>query len=257
MAIWGCGSPVRCCQPAVAGGFIYVDLMSELNTHLALPALFTQSSPVCKPLLQAFPFPSTLGEVTLHPLSRACMFIYSSHGKWVFPSLLWSFPAPDCWACAVTPAFSSQLVVRESPPPLWCSGCPALFATCLFCCYCLLFSFSFFPGWGLVCPGGYADLAHGCLWEYHVPLSSPCGPRLPKPSGCGAEALLVSPFNVKWRCYVQAGGVEESKFCLFSVVFPVRCISSVSPRFYSRGHAFCFLPLAAILESSNLVGSYS
>jgi hypothetical protein len=27
-------------------------------------------------------------------------------------------------------------------------------------------------------------------------------------------ALLVSPFNVKWRCYAQAGGVEESKFLL-------------------------------------------
>jgi hypothetical protein len=43
--------------------------------------------------------------------------------------------------------------------------------------------------------------------------------------------------------------VEESKFCLFSVVFPVRCISSISPRFYFRRHAFCFLPLVAILES--------
>jgi hypothetical protein len=49
------------------------------------------------------------------------------------------------------------------------------------------------------------------------------------------------------RCYEQAGGVEESKFCLFSVLFPVRCISSVSPRFYFRRHAFCFLLLAAIL----------
>jgi hypothetical protein len=46
---------------------------------------------------------------------------------------------------------------------------------------------------------------------------------------------------------VQAGGVEESKFYLFSVVFPVRYISSISPRFYFRRHAFCFLPLAAIL----------
>jgi hypothetical protein len=43
--------------------------------------------------------------------------------------------------------------------------------------------------------------------------------------------------------------VEESKFCLFLVVFPVRCMSSISPRFYFRRHAFCFLPLAAILES--------
>jgi hypothetical protein len=41
----------------------------------------------------------------------------------------------------------------------------------------------FFPGWGLVCPGGYADLVQGCLWEYCAPLSSPCGLRLPKPSG--------------------------------------------------------------------------
>jgi hypothetical protein len=42
----------------------------------------------------------------------------------------------------------------------------------------------FFPRWGSVCPGGYADLAQGCLWKYRVPLSSPC-PCLPKPSGHG------------------------------------------------------------------------
>jgi hypothetical protein len=46
VAIWGCGLPARCCQPAVAGGFIYADLRCELNTHLAPQALFTQSSPV-------------------------------------------------------------------------------------------------------------------------------------------------------------------------------------------------------------------
>jgi hypothetical protein len=104
-------------------------------------------------------------------------------------------------------------------PPAYCEGfplpsslllrAPGLLAMCLFCCYCLLlrFFFLFFPGWGLVCPGGYADLAQGCLWEYCMLLSSPCGLHLPK------------PFNVKWRCYAQAGGVEESKFCLFSVVF--------------------------------------
>jgi hypothetical protein len=69
-------------------------------------------------------------------------------------------------------------------PPLKSSGRPTLFPTCLYCSYCLLLSFSFVPGWGSVCPGGYADLAQGCLWEYHVPLTSPC-PRLPKPSGHG------------------------------------------------------------------------
>jgi hypothetical protein len=39
--------------------------------------------------------------------------------------------------------------------------------------------FSLFPGWGSVCPGCYADLAQGCLWEYSVLLSSPCDLRLP------------------------------------------------------------------------------
>jgi hypothetical protein len=81
--ICGCGLPARCCQPAVAGGIIYEDLWGELSTHLALQALFTQISPVQKPLLQAFPFPSILGKVTLHPRCQACMFIYSSCGRWV------------------------------------------------------------------------------------------------------------------------------------------------------------------------------
>jgi hypothetical protein len=76
-------------------------------------------------------------------------------------------------------------------------------------------------------------VAQGCLWEYNVPLSSPCGLCLSKLSGPllsgGGVTLLVSLFNMKWRCCAQAGGVEGSKFCLFSVVFPVRCISSVSP----------------------------
>jgi hypothetical protein len=201
MALYGCGLPACCCQPAVAGGFIYAGLRGELNTHLAPQALFTQSS-VREPLLQAFPFPSTQGEVTLHPLSQACVFVYSSHGKWVFPPLLWSFPpttaftsfpAPGCWACAAAPALSSparpSLFIyssrRDSPPPLRCPGCPTLFATRLYCSYCLLLSFSFFPRWGSVCPGGYADLAQGCLCKYRIPLSSPCGARLPKPSRRG------------------------------------------------------------------------
>jgi hypothetical protein len=59
--ICSCGLPARCCQPAVAGSIIYADLRGELSTPLALQALFTQRSPVRKPLLQAFPFPSTLG----------------------------------------------------------------------------------------------------------------------------------------------------------------------------------------------------
>jgi hypothetical protein len=72
MAICGCGLPADCCQPAVAGGFIYADLWGELSTHLAL---FIQSSPMSYKLSL---FQAT-GEVTLHPLIQACMFVYSSH----------------------------------------------------------------------------------------------------------------------------------------------------------------------------------
>jgi hypothetical protein len=133
MAICCCGSPAHCCQPAVAGGFIYADLWGELNTHLALQALFTQSS-VREPLLQAFPFPSTLGEVTLHPLSQAFVFIYSSHGKWVFPLSCGVFlPPPLSQAFLLLVAGRTLLLppsparpnlfiyssVRDSPPPLF------------------------------------------------------------------------------------------------------------------------------------------
>jgi hypothetical protein len=62
-------------------------------------------------------------------------------------------------------------------------------------------------------------------------------------------ALLVSPFNVKWRFSALGGGVEGSKVCLFSVIMPAKCVSGVSARFQYRRLAFCFLPLAAILES--------
>jgi hypothetical protein len=103
-----------------------------------------------------------------------------------------------------------------------------------------------------VCPGGYADLAQGCLWEYHdtakLTLSVYSQAIWVRETG-SPGALLISPFNVKWRCSTLAGGVEGSKFCLFSVVLPAWCVSSVSPRFHYRRLAFCFLLLAAILES--------
>jgi hypothetical protein len=68
----------------------------------------------------------------------------------------------------------------------------------------------------------------------------------------GVGALLVSPFNMEWGCYVWAGGVEvleESEFCLFSLVFSGRCFSSILPRFYFREHAFCFLSLVATFST--------
>jgi hypothetical protein len=152
-------------------GSVAVACLTTAVSLLLLVALFMQISGVSlaltwplrlcllrvllgEPLLQAFPFPSTLREVTLHQLSQACVFIYNSHRKWVFPPLLWSFPptatfisfpTPDCWVCATAPV----------PPPSHHAGFPTLFATCRFCCYCLLFRFFFFFPWvGVGLPRG-------------------------------------------------------------------------------------------------------
>jgi hypothetical protein len=155
-------------------------------------------------VLQGFPFPSTPEEVTLHQLSQACVFfysshgywafpptllwrvffvcvfIYSSHGNWAFPPLLWSFPptatftsfpTADCWACVAAPAFSSQCVVRDFPSPAFQgSGCPALFATCLFCCYCLLLSFFSLFTFG----GGWSVLGAVLIWPRIICGSTAC-----------------------------------------------------------------------------------
>jgi hypothetical protein len=97
---------------------------------------------------------------------------------------------------AAAPAFSGQCVVRDFPSPhLWHSGCPAsLLCVCFVVIAYYSVFFSFFPGWGSVCPGGYADLAQGCLWEYPVVLlSSACGPHLPKSSGCCHLAAVWEP----------------------------------------------------------------
>jgi hypothetical protein len=100
MAIYSCGLPAHCCQPAVAGSFIYADLWGELRTHLALQVLFSQSSPVCEPLLPSFPFPSTLREVhCTHFFNPPCLFTVHmgsgssplSCGVFLLPLLLQAF----------------------------------------------------------------------------------------------------------------------------------------------------------------------
>jgi hypothetical protein len=71
----------------------------------------------------------------------ATLFVYSSHGRWIFPPLLWSFPpsttltsfpAPGCWARAPAPAGASTarpaLFIyssgKESPPSSLALGAP-------------------------------------------------------------------------------------------------------------------------------------
>jgi hypothetical protein len=116
----------------------------------------------------------------------------------------------------------------------------------------LVTQFLFFP-WvevdlsrGLCCSGPGLSVGVPCTMKLTWSASSQA---IWVPATGGPGALLVSPFNVKWRFSAAAGGVEGSKLCLFSVIMPAKCVSSVSPRFHYRRLAFCFLPLAAILES--------
>jgi hypothetical protein len=229
------------------------------------PPLLCSSPPTST--FTSFPAPDYWAVLLLLP---ATMFVYSSHGKWVFPPLLWSFPlsatltsfpAPGCWERArlpPEPLRPGRLVYLQSQegfpsPNLWRSVYPTLFPTCLYCSYCLLLSFSFLPGWRSVCLGGYAALAQACLWEYRGTAKLILSASFQAAATGSLGALLVSPFNVRWRFSVPAGGVEGSKFCLFSVILPAKCVSRVSPRFHYRRLAFCFLPLAAIFESLPII----
>jgi hypothetical protein len=74
MAICGYGSPAHCCQPAVAGGFIYADLWGEVSTLLAQQALFTPSSPVRDATATGFPLSKhTGGSDTAPAFSGLCV----------------------------------------------------------------------------------------------------------------------------------------------------------------------------------------
>jgi hypothetical protein len=99
-----------------------------------------------------------------------------------FSSLRHSHKLPCFWLLGMRPAPAPTRASPAHPaclftvylqswegfpsPNLQCSGRPTLFPACLYCSYCLLLSFSFFPRWRSVCPGGYAALAQACLWEY-------------------------------------------------------------------------------------------
>jgi hypothetical protein len=118
--------------------------------------------------------------------SSHCHFYKLSHswllGRCRHSCLLWlACLFTILWGISSLPLFGAQ----GAPPSLLCVFFVVIAYFSVF--------FSFFPGWGSVCSGGYADLAQGCLWEYCMPLSSPCGPHLPKLSGCWCLAAVREP----------------------------------------------------------------
>jgi hypothetical protein len=127
---------------------------------------------VFPPLLWSFPPTATFTSFSAPDywvvllLLPTAMFVYSSHGRWVFSPLLLSFPpsttltsfpAPGCWAHAPTStglACSFTVLGRIPFPQSSVLSVPHPLSHVSYCSYCLLLSFSFFPGWRLICPGG-------------------------------------------------------------------------------------------------------
>jgi hypothetical protein len=139
--------------------------------------------------------------MTLHQLSQAGVFIYSSHGEWSSPPPVEFFSHRRFYKLSPLLIAGCVLPLLPSPAGLWGISPLPLFRAqgappsllCVFFVVIAYYSVSFFwPGRGSFCPGGYADLAQDCLWEYHIPPSSPYGPHLPKLSGGSLGALLVS-----------------------------------------------------------------
>jgi hypothetical protein len=124
MVICSCDLPACCCKPVVAGSIIYADPWGKLNTHLALQALFTHS--LCAmPLLQAFPFRSTVGRwhcihflrplflFTVHmgsgssplssgvflppPLLQAFLLLIAGHVQLLLPASLFVYSSRGMW----------------------------------------------------------------------------------------------------------------------------------------------------------------
>jgi hypothetical protein len=206
--ICGCGLPVRCCQPAVAGGVIYADLRVSLTLTWPCRLCLLRVLLCMSFCYKLSPSKHTGGGDTAFTFSglRVCLQLtwevglppspveFSSlcHSHKLFSSWFLGTRPRSRWNLSGQPWLVYLQFQEESPPPLRRSVHPTLFPTCLYCSYCLLLSFSFFLRWGSVCPGGYADLAQGCLWKYCVPLSSPC-PPLPKPSVHGRLVAAQGP----------------------------------------------------------------
>jgi hypothetical protein len=85
-----------------------------------------------------------------------------------------------------------------------------------------VFVLSFFPGWRSVCPGVYADLVQGCLWECCLLLSLPGGLHLPKQSGSWCLSVQETSWflHLMWSGDAMCGlGVWSSQSFAYSPWF--------------------------------------
>jgi hypothetical protein len=224
MAIWGCGSPA-CAVSLLMLEALFLQI-SGVSLALTCPLRLCLLRVLLGTTATATSFPlskHTGGGETIPAFSGLRVYLQFTWVMGLSP-LLWSFPltttftsfpTPGCWACG----FSSQLVVRDFPsPPLRCSGHPVLFAMCLFCCYCLLFSFFFLFSLGggqsvqgamviwpsIVCRNTMCHLAHlvVCVFPCHLGIAVlwRCGG--PPGFSIWREVEMLCP---GWRC----GGLKD------------------------------------------------
>jgi hypothetical protein len=103
MAICGYGLPAHYCQPAVAGGVTYTDVWGELSTHLALQALFTQSS-VHDATTTSFPLSKHTGGGDTAPTFSGLRVYLQFMWEVSLPPLRWSFPPSATLTSFPTPS---------------------------------------------------------------------------------------------------------------------------------------------------------
>jgi hypothetical protein len=141
--------------------------------------------------------------------------------------------------------------VLKGPHPLCCVPflLPCLLFSGLFCFV------LFLQGGGSVCPGGYAGISQGWLWECCVPLiCSPVDLRLPSRFGASiwqhrSPPVFSMQCGMERLCTGWGFGVSESHLFLVFSFSSAKCGSSFSGQFLIHGaHVVCFLPLVTILD---------
>jgi hypothetical protein len=170
--------PARCCQPAVAGGVIYADLLGELNTHLAPQAVLLRFLLCVSLCYKLSPF-QALGKVTLHVFSGLRVYLpftwevglppspveFSSHRHFHKLSCSWLLGVCHC-SCLL------QLVCCEGfpflPPLVLRAPCPLCYVSFLLLLFIIWVFFLFSLG------GGWSVQGSVLIWPRVFCGSTPC-----------------------------------------------------------------------------------
>jgi hypothetical protein len=188
------------------------------------------------------PSPLSSGDFLAQPLLQLSCSKFAGCVLPLLPSPIGLFIYSSMRDCP-SPLFGAQ----GTPPSLLCVSFLLLF----------IIQFGFFSIFSL--GGGQSVQGDMLIWPRVVCGSTVCclahlWSASLKPVGAGVWQHVSPPgfsvyhgvemLCVGWGC----GGVGVLPLL---GGFTVRCISSIPARFYFRKHAFCFLPLVAILESLN------